>query len=163
MELSSGSAKGEFNYLPYLTIRMPSFFFAPWKRLRQDYIFVFALVYLLSFESTRYSRARATSNLPTYLPTSYHRFEKIASLNPPSSSPLSSPRLASSSSTTIPFFLLYPQKKNSRQVSTSAPSLLFKWVPILDWSHWTKLDKAERLWRLQPAVQLIYKVPTVCM
>lgn len=25
---------------------------------------------------------------------------------------------------------------------------------------WTKLDKAERLWRLQPAVQLIY---TVCM
>lgn len=36
-----------------------------------------------------------------------------------------------------------------------------KWVPILDWSHWTKLDtQAERLWRLQPAVQLIY---TVCM
>lgn len=31
---------------------------------------------------------------------------------------------------------------------------------MLDWSHWTKLDKAERLWRLQPAVQLIY---TVCM
>lgn len=35
-----------------------------------------------------------------------------------------------------------------------------KWVPMLDW---TKLDKAERLWRLQPAVQLIYTVPTVCM
>lgn len=28
---------------------------------------------------------------------------------------------------------------------------------------WTKLDKAERLWRLQPAVQLIYTYLTVCM
>lgn len=118
---------------------------------------------LIAIQSTtEYLGIIVLVQLQIYLPTSYHRFEKIAPqiLHPPRPSPL----LASPLPPPQQSFSSLPTKKNSRQVRcTSAPSFLFKWVPILDWSHWTKLDKAERLWRLQPAVQLIYKVPTVCM
>lgn len=81
----------------------------------------FALAYLLSFESTRYSCARATSNLPTYLPPT------IASKKvPPKSSILLAPLLASP----LPppqqsFFSSLPTKKNSRQVSKYLGSIFF--------------------------------------
>lgn len=160
MDLSSGSAKGEFDYLPYLTIRMP--FFSRHEngcdKTTSLSLLLFTFCHLNQLGIIVLVQLQIY--LPTYLLPSLRR---NCPPNPPSSSPLSSPRLASSSSTTILFFF-FTHKKNSRQVRcTSAPSFLFKWVPMLDWSHWTKLDKAERPWRLQPAVQLIYKVPTVCM
>lgn len=123
MDLSSGSAKGEFNYLPYLTIRMPSFFSRHENGCDKTTSLSLLLFTFCHLNQLRYNRARATSNLPTYLPPA------IASKKlPPKSSILLAPLLSSPRLFLLhnnPFFLLYPQKKNSRQVRcTSAPSFL---------------------------------------
>lgn len=106
MDLSSGSAKGEFDYLPYLTKRMPFF------RRHENGCDKTTSLSLLLFTFCHLNQLGIVVlvQLQIYLGTSYHRFEKIASLNPPSSSPLSSPRLASFSSTTILFFFFTHKK-----------------------------------------------------
>lgn len=111
MDLSSGSAKGEFDYLPYLTIRMPSFF----SRHENGCDNTTSLSLLLfTFCHLNQLGIIVLVQLQIYLPT--YLLPSLRKNCPPKSSILlapllSSPRLASSSSTTILFFFFTHEKK----------------------------------------------------
>lgn len=115
MDLSSGSAKGEFNYLPYLTIRMPSFFSRHENgcdKTTSLSLLLFTFCHLNQLGIVVLVQLQIY--LPTYLPPTIAS-KRIA---PPKSSILLAPLLSSPRLFLLhndPFFLLYPQKNNKQK------------------------------------------------